>query len=191
MLETIMVLGGSSSGKSLFAEQLTRDMESLLNCEVFYLATGIVCDQEFAVKVERHQERRPGHWHTVEEPRRLAKILQDWKHQPSVVLVDGIGTWTTNLIYGEDWQEEQPWSSEREHACLQEVQAFIETWSHLSGAIILVADEVGMGIVPEYPQARIFRDLNGKINQMLAARAGQVYFVTAGIARRIKGGEAL
>lgn len=185
MLETIMVLGGSSSGKSQFAEQLAREMESFYNCDVFYLATGVVCDEEFAARVERHQERRPGHWHTVEEPRRLAKTLQDWKHQPSIVLVDGIGTWTTNLIYGEDGQ--QPWSAQREQACLQEVQAFIKTWPYLSGAIIIVADEVGMGIVPEYPESRIFRDLNGKINQLLAAQAEQVYFVTAGIASRIKG----
>jgi adenosylcobinamide kinase/adenosylcobinamide-phosphate guanylyltransferase len=190
MLESIMVLGGGSSGKSVFAEDLAREMESFYNCDVFYLATGIGCDQEFAARIKKHQQRRPGHWHTVEEPRRLARALRNWKHQPSVVLVDCIGTWTANLIYGEDWQESRPWSAEREEACLQEARDFIAAWSGLSGALILVADEVGMGIVPEYPDARIFRDLNGRINQMLAAAAEQVYFVTAGIANRIKGGGA-
>ncbi len=105
-------------------------------------------------------------------------------------MVDSIGTWVTNLIYGEDGQEERPWSAEREEACLQEVRGFISTWSELSGGLIMVADEVGLGIVPEYPEARLFRDMNGRINQMLAEAADRVYFVMAGIACCIKGGTA-
>ena len=109
MLETIMVIGGSSSGKSAFAEELARELESFYNCDVFYLATGISCDPEFAQRIQKHQERRPNHWHTVEEPRCLDEVLQNWSHQPSVILVDGIGTWVTNLIYDEDWQPGSTW----------------------------------------------------------------------------------
>lgn len=187
MLETILVLGGSSSGKSQFAEELARERESLYNCDVFYLATGVVCDEEFAARVKGHQKRRPERWHTVEEPLRPAAAVRGLEQRPVVVLLDGIGTWTANLIYAEDGR--QPWSEEREQACLEEVRAFIETWADLSGAVIMVADEVGMGIVPEYPEARLFRDLNGRINQLLASSAEQVYFVTSGIASRIKGEE--
>lgn len=190
MLETIMVLGGSSSGKSAFAEELAGELESFYNCDVFYLATGISCDREFEARIQKHRERRPGHWHTVEEPRRLAEVMGHWKHRPSVILVDGIGTWVTNLIYAEDWREGLAWSEQREQACLEQVRDFIAAWPHLQGALVLVADEVGMGIVPEYPDARVFRDLNGRFNQMLAAACDQVYFVIAGIARRIKGGDA-
>jgi adenosylcobinamide kinase/adenosylcobinamide-phosphate guanylyltransferase len=190
MLETIMVLGGSSSGKSAFAEEVAREMESFYNCDVFYLATGIGCDTEFKERIKKHQDRRPEHWHTVEEPCGLAEALQNWRHHPSIILVDSIGTWVTNLIYAGDWQPETLWSPQHEQACLDQVINFINIWPQLSGALIMVADEVGMGIVPEYPDARVFRDLNGRFNQMLAAASNQVYFVVAGIARRLKGGGA-
>ncbi len=188
MLESIVVLGGSSSGKSQFAEQLTREMELLHKCAVFYLATGVVCDQEFATRVKRHQDRRPQHWHTIEEPRYLAQAIKGLQPKPAIVLLDGVGTWVANFLYGEKASESP--SARLERACIEELQVFISSWSGLSGALIMVADEVGMGLVPEYPQARRFRDLNGQVNQLLAARARQVYFVTAGLASRIKGGSS-
>lgn len=186
MLKTIMVLGGSSSGKSQFAEELAREMESLYECPVVYLATGVICDEEFARRVENHRERRPQHWRTIEEPCQLGQALQGLKVSPGVVLLDGVGTWVANLIYNGSGPQNR-WSAAREESCFEEVRAFIRAWSALSGGIIMVADEVGMGLVPEYPEARLYRDLNGKINQILAAHAEQVYFVTAGIASLIKG----
>lgn len=187
MPDVYMVLGGSSSGKSGFAEKLAQELQEEYNCDVFYLATGVITDEEFAARVERHRLRRPQQWHTIEESRSLAGVIEKWHHHPAVLLVDCIGTWTANLMYSGEW-DSQDWGMEREADCLREVEAFIRAWDGFSGAIILVADEVGQGIVPEYPQARAFRDLNGKINQMIAARASHVYLVTAGIVTRIKGG---
>jgi adenosylcobinamide kinase/adenosylcobinamide-phosphate guanylyltransferase len=186
MNETIMVLGGSSSGKSTYAETLTKELACKYSAPVYYLATGTIWDDEFARKVEKHRQRRPSSWQTIEEAHDLAGVLKNIKGNFSVILLDGVGTWLSNLMY-QRGAENFTWDKELEASCLQSVQDFINCWEELDASIIMVADEVGMEIVSEYYQARVFRDLNGQVNQMLARNASAVYFVVAGIPVCLKG----
>lgn len=185
MAKVIMVVGGSRSGKSAFAEQMAANLAFDYKQEVYYIATGTICDDDFAQRVRKHQERRPSSWHTIEEPYVLDIILTKHIDKPGIYLIDGIGTWITNLMY-EDNLAHFNWGNQEESAFFQKLDSFIRSWKSMQGTIILIADEVGMGIVPENAQARIFRDLNGWANQRLAQEAQEVHHLVCGIGLRIK-----
>jgi adenosylcobinamide kinase / adenosylcobinamide-phosphate guanylyltransferase len=190
MAEAIMVLGGSSSGKSSYAENLARKMQEKYDCQVYYLATGTIWDEEFASRVEKHRQRRPDDWQTVEEPCDLAGVFNIIEDHFAIVMVDGVGTWLSNMMCRQSGENFE-WNEAKEKSSLHAVLNFIDHWDRFNGIIIMVADEVGMEIVPEYYQARIFRDLNGQVNQILARKSSRVYFVAAGIPICLKGGDQL
>lgn len=185
MANIIMVVGGSRSGKSYFAEQTAGELAIQSGRKVFYLATATIWDSEFAERVEKHRQSRPADWSTVEEPCDIDRALLEKSDKTGIVLVDGIGTWVTNLMYRDNWPEFK-WNSIREEAFYHKVGSFIEACRLYQGSIILVADEAGMGIVPDNEQGRIFRDLNGWANQHLAQEAGEVYLMTCGIPLQVK-----
>ncbi|HWP95276.1 MAG TPA: bifunctional adenosylcobinamide kinase/adenosylcobinamide-phosphate guanylyltransferase [Syntrophomonadaceae bacterium] len=187
MADVFMVLGGSSSRKSAYAEELTRVLAARHSWPVYYLATGTIWDEEFARRVERHRQRRPSNWQTIEEAYDLAGVLCSRQDHSAVYLVDGIGTWLTNLMF-ETGEADFYWDGEREKQCQARLQEFIEAGAQIPGAIILVADEAGTDIMPENQQARVFQDLNGRVNQVLAQAAVYLYWVVAGIPLCLKGG---
>ena len=182
--EVIILVGGSSSGKSQLAENMTADLACQNHLEVYYIATGTIWDQEFARRVEKHRLRRPAHWHTFEEPLDLNRSLQKIKDKKSVIMVDGIGTWIANHMY----QEEGTfyWDDQQAQVLKNQTSRFIQAWEAMEGHLLIVADEVGMDVVPENAQARLFRDINGQINQQLAQAADRVYLVVCGLPVRIK-----
>jgi adenosylcobinamide kinase/adenosylcobinamide-phosphate guanylyltransferase len=188
MAEAVMILGGSGSGKSAYAEEMAAFLEQELGLGVCYLATGTIADEEFARRVALHRQRRPASWRTVEEGLDLAGALRGLGQGPLICLVDGIGTWVSNLLLQNADEEDWTWDAGQENQFLQRLQEFIEAWAGMEGVLILVADEAGMGVVPEYALGRAFRDLNGKANQMLAQAADTVYFVAAGLPLCLKGG---
>lgn len=187
MAQVIMVLGGSSSGKSAYAEKLTREMEARQSWPVHYLATGTIWDDEFARRVELHRQRRPASWDTIEEPYDLAGVLRSHQNHPAIYLVDGIGTWVANLLF-EEGESDWAWDDEKEKKCLLRLQDFIKTGARVTGAVIMVADETGSDMIPENQQARVFQKLNGLVNQVLAAAADSVYWMTSGLPLPLKGG---
>lgn len=182
-----MVLGGSSSGKSQYAENIVYSMEKKLGFPVYYLATARVIDEEFAERVKRHRQRRPSTWITVEEQLDLAGILRNPGHKPVIILVDGIGTWLSNLILN-SLESEGLWDARMKDRCLRIVQDFIDSWQEIDGIVVMVADEVGWDLTPEYELGRIFMDLNGLANQILGRAARAMYFLTSGIPLCMKGG---
>lgn len=186
MNEIIMVVGGSSSGKSAFAEKKARELSQAGKIQVIYLATATIWDEEFARRVQKHRDRRPSTWKTIEEPYDLHLQLQRARKEPVVFLIDGIGTWVTNLMY-RDKQPPFHWNEQAQRYFDEQLQYFIASMEDINGTIILVADEVGMAIVPASPEGRIFRDLNGQTNQILAERADRVYLLSCGIPLQIKG----
>ncbi len=185
MAEIFMVVGGSRSGKSSLAEKLAEDYEKELGYPVIYIATGTIWDEEFAARVEKHRLRRPASWQTIEEPCDLTRVFNEHIDQPQIYLLDSLGTWVTNIMYRENVINFS-WDEEKEQGFLSQLELLAESLEKVRGMVILVADEVGMDVIPASQEGRIFRDLNGIANQQIAAKAGQVYIVVCGIELRIK-----
>ncbi len=164
-----LVLGGARSGKSRHAEALVTSRPPPWR----YVATAQALDAEMAERIALHRERRDKGWETHEAPLALAECIARLGVQPAPILVDCLTLWLTNLMLGEH--------------DLAAAAAGLE--AALEGAvapIVLVANEVGLGIVPENALARRFRDEAGRLNQRLAARATQVIFMVAGLPVRVK-----
>ncbi len=167
----VLILGGARSGKSAFAESLLRDAQQ----ERTYLATATATDEEMAARIARHRQDRDDHWLTVEEPLAIVDALRRETDEGRAVLVDCLTLWLSNLfMQGHDIAQE----AERLAAFLQEAPR----------QIVLVSNEIGLGLVPETKLGRDFRDAQGRLNQAVAAAARSVIFVAAGLPLYLKGG---
>jgi adenosylcobinamide kinase / adenosylcobinamide-phosphate guanylyltransferase len=166
-----LILGGARSGKSALA--LRRAAES--GRSVIWVATAQAFDDEMRERIARHQAERPAHWQTVEEPLHLAAALRRVAGAEFCIVVDCLTLWLTNLMLADD--QTLP---EREAAALH------TALPNLPGRLILVANEVGLGIVPENALARRFRDEAGRLNQSLVALSDRVTFVAAGLPLELK-----
>jgi adenosylcobinamide kinase/adenosylcobinamide-phosphate guanylyltransferase len=173
MSRTILVLGGTRSGKSGLAESLTDAFGSPL-C---YLATAAAGDDEMAQRIARHRSRRGDKWQTLEEPLDLASVITRHDGQYAAMLIDCVTLWLTNLLLTHDDPE----------LAIARVKELTGLFPELKTPLIFVSSEVGMGIVPENRLARTFRDLAGEANQMLAQAADEVHLSIAGIPLKIKG----
>jgi adenosylcobinamide kinase/adenosylcobinamide-phosphate guanylyltransferase len=177
MAHTIIITGGARSGKSVCAENRAREFGGAL-C---YLATAQTRDDEMDERVRRHRERRGAEWTTVEEPIHLSQALARSDGQFQVILVDCLTLWISNLLFtyeesGEDVEE-----------CInQDLHRLRSTLRTMTTPVILVTNEVGMGIVPDNRLARLFRDLAGTVNRNLAEGADEVHMVISGIPLKLK-----
>lgn len=172
MSRTIFITGGARSGKSRLAETLAEGFGPPL-C---YIATCESRDNEMAERIALHRARRGDAWQTVEEPLRLAEALKEADGRCRAVLVDCVTLWLTNLLL----------ASEDADAALDQVHALAGLLPELTTPLLLVSNEVGMGIVPDNALARSFRDLAGRANQILAAAADEVYVTFSGMPLRLK-----
>lgn len=178
MAEIILISGGARSGKSRHAQTLA---EARPGARLF-IATSPVIDGEMQQRIERHQADRGGrNWRTVEEALRPMDILAGSTPE-EVVLLDCLTLWISNLLFE---AEEPELFSEDQIADL--AGELVAAARQRQGVVIIVTNEVGLGIVPENPLARRFRDLVGRCNQIVAAGADRVDLVTCGIALKIKG----
>jgi adenosylcobinamide kinase/adenosylcobinamide-phosphate guanylyltransferase len=169
----IFITGGARSGKSRFAEELSRQFAGAKA----YLATAQGLDEEMADRIRRHRENRPADWQTLEEPLKVADCILKEGNRFDLILLDCLTLWISNLLMA-GWSEAK---------ILGEGNRLLEVSRRAKCSLILVGNEVGMGIVPENAQARLFRDLSGFIQQKAAREADEVYFMVSGIAQRIKG----
>jgi adenosylcobinamide kinase/adenosylcobinamide-phosphate guanylyltransferase len=179
-----LILGGARSGKSALAERLARESGR----DVIYIATSRTGDGEMSARIRQHRARRPAHWHTVEEPLLLADAIGRACTAQSVVLVDCLTLWLTNLML--EGASEAPAIGEFALPPVFDAQrdallALLD--AGLPGELLLVSNEVGMGIVPMGALARRFADEAGRLNQAVAARAGRVILVAAGLPLTLKG----
>ncbi len=177
------VLGGARSGKSTQAEKLAQSA----GARVLYLATAEIRDAEMERRVAMHQSRRPAEWDTLNAPLQCAAALsaQLEKHSYDAVLLDCLSLLTSNVLLTlpEDSSEAAGWAA---------VQAELEPLIQLISEVptlnwIVVSNEVGQGIVPAYPLGRLYRDVLGRANQYLAACAGSVLYMVAGLPMKLKG----
>lgn len=168
----ILVLGGARAGKSTFALRLAEDHAG--EDTVTFIATAEALDDEMARRIARHREERPPHWVTIEEPYDLDRALIH-ALDSRVVLIDCLSLFVSNwLLRGED--------SKLESTC----QSFLATVRSQTQTLICVSNEVGLGLVPDNPLGRIFRDLLGRVNQQFAEAADEVYLLVAGLPLRLK-----
>jgi len=176
----ILVLGGSRSGKSEFAEKIA----ARLGERVVYVATAAVLDDEMKERVRLHRIRRPQLWETVEEEKDILSVLKKGC-QGDVFILDCVTVWLANLLLDKNVPGREVNSAKKEDYILEQAVKLadtVETGLHL----IAVSNEVGQGLVPETSLGRAFRDLAGKANQVFAARAEQVFLTVAGIPVEIK-----
>ena len=165
-----LVLGGARSGKSLYAEKLAQN--SGLN--VSYIATAQIYDDEFKSRVQHHKERRPKEWTLVEEAHYLANMLNKIATPNECLIVDCLTLWLAQWICQDcNPPKDSSWQAER--------AALLTSLTTLQGKIILVSNEVGMGIVPLGEINRQFQDEQGRLNQAVAEIADEVIFVSAGL----------
>jgi len=177
MARTIFITGGARSGKSSCAEKMALAFGSPLG----YLATAQTLDSEMDERVRRHRERRGGEWNTIEEPFHLSQALARCDGQYNAILVDCVTLWLSNLLF--KYEDAAELIEERIHEDLQRLKS---TLQGMVTPVILVSNEVGMGIVPDNRLARMFRDIAGTTNQILAASADEVHVVISGIPLRLK-----
>jgi adenosyl cobinamide kinase/adenosyl cobinamide phosphate guanylyltransferase len=167
-----LVLGGARSGKSRYAEGLIAALPAPWQSHWTYVATAESGDEEMAERIATHRGRRGPKWQTIEAPRDLAGALKSSRKTP--VLVDCLTLWLSNLMLAEA-------DIEAEVAHLEAALAAATV------PVVLVSNEVGYGIVPDYPLGRRFRDQQGILNQKIAARADRVVLVVAGLPLAVKG----
>jgi adenosylcobinamide kinase/adenosylcobinamide-phosphate guanylyltransferase len=161
-----LILGGQRSGKSAYAESLIGESRKAI-----YLATGQAIDLEMSARITAHRARRGNNWSTLEESLDLAGALKGIS-QP--VLIDSMAMWVANLLLaGRDVEPE--------------TLGLVQALESIKSEVVIVSDEVGLGIIPENPLARTFIDALGLANQKIAARAERVVIITAGLAQVLKG----
>ena len=186
MSKLILVTGGARSGKSTYAEKIAVNSEE----KVLYIATSIPFDEEMKERVKKHKERRSEHWGTYEGYKLLKNIVNEEAKAYPVLLLDCVTILVSNLLYDEIGEEIESFSEEKLNAIeamiLKEIKEFLDAIEKTSKTLIMVTNEVGFGIVPEYKLARVFRDISGRVNQYIASRAQEVTLVVCGIPVKVK-----
>lgn len=165
----VLVLGGARSGKSRFA----LDRASSLGPPFVFVATAEERDPEMAARIARHREDRAGDWRTIEEPTRIDDVLRI--EGSGVVLIDCLTLWLANVMESADPD------------ITGAIDDLVASFANRKAAVVVVSNEVGLGIVPENALAREFRDMAGIMNRQVAEIATELYMVVAGQPLRIKG----
>ena len=180
MARLVLVTGGCRSGKSRYAQQLAESMPG----RRAYVATCPVEDDEMRRRAEAHRRDRAGRgWETIEEPLNLSATLAGADHD--VVLIDCLTLWVSNLMF----HGEQTRADLGESDIETQAKGLIESCHNRSGTVVMVTNEVGMGIVPDNALARRYRDLIGRLNQTIASEADDVTLVSCGLPVHLKGSQ--
>lgn len=167
-MSLMLILGGARSGKSSFALSLAKDKKS-----VVFVATALPLDEEMKERIERHKKERPPHWKIIEEPVSLLSAIKDLNGE--IIILDCLTMWVSNLL--ERYEDEE---------IIKMAEEVAKYSKDFNGEVIAISNEVGLGIVPEYPLGRRYRDLLGKVNQVFARYANKVFFMIAGIPLEVK-----
>lgn len=167
-----LILGGVRSGKSRYAEELATSAGGA----VCVIVTATAGDAEMAARIAAHRARRPTSWRVLEEPLALGSALREVSGPRAVVIVDCLTLWLTNLLEQAD-----------EAVVQRESEALLGALQSAEGAVILVSNEVGAGIVPVNPLARRFIDATGVLHQRVAAECERVVWMVAGLPLVVKG----
>lgn len=175
-----LVIGGARSGKSTFAESLLKN-----ESEVCYIATACITDEEMEHRVKKHREQRPKVWRTYEE----TCLISNCTGSEKKYLLDDVTNMISNFMYENthNLEDINPDIIEKiETDVISELTKLIKFIKQSDSQLIMVSNEVGLSIVPENKLARIFRDIQGRVNSFLAKESDEVYFMVAGLEVKIK-----
>jgi adenosylcobinamide kinase/adenosylcobinamide-phosphate guanylyltransferase len=170
----IFITGGARSGKSDFAQKLAEQRKG----PRLYLATAQALDDEMKCRIQNHRLKRGDRWDTLEEPVQIGRVLLSVKDNYETILLDCLTLWISNILCQ---------GPEGEAMQSNVTEIFLKGLESFSKTLIVVSNEVGMGIVPDNPLARIYRDQLGYVNQRVGKRADEVYLLVSGIPVKIKG----
>jgi len=178
-----LIIGGARSGKSFFAQQLALK----LGKGVLFVATAEAGDEEMRQRIEEHQRVRPAAWRTLEATAHVGSQIEQKVGSAQVVIVDCLTLLVSNIFnqYGSPTGERID-SSLIEEKLTAEINELVECISKIDAIFIMVTNEVGLGLVPANRVGRLYRDLLGKVNQILAHQAAEVYLMVAGLAVLVK-----
>lgn len=184
MSKVIMVTGGSRSGKSVIAEQKAKEYGKR---SVLYLATAIPIDEDMKERIRLHQERRDSEWGTYEGYRDLGEVVKST--EKNTILLDCVTVMITNILCEEDRDFDKLSASDiekLESEIIKELSNLVKAIRDEDKTLIIVSNEVGMSVVPSYRLGRIFSDISGKANQVLASLSDEVYVAISGLPLRLK-----
>ena len=170
-----LIIGGVRAGKSSYAQELAAK-----GGRVLFVATAEAGDREMAARIKAHRENRPANWTTLEEPIELVAALTPLLHHYDTVLLDCLTLWVSNLLL-----RDQDAESARKDI-LARTQQLLELCQSGDKSWIIVSNEVGLGVVPPTELGRIYADELGRVNQLVAAEANEVYFMAAGLPLEMK-----
>ena len=167
------IVGGARSGKSTYALGLAEKSKN-----VAFIATCAYADSdpEMVRRIELHKKERPSHWETFEGSKNIASLLNEIGSRFDVVLVDCLTLFISGMLVG----------TVEEGVIENQAQEMIHAVKKIKAGVIVVSNEVGLGVVPEYPLGRQFRDLSGRINQLMAREADEVFFMVSGLPLKVK-----
>ncbi len=184
-MNIVLITGGARSGKSRHAEGLATEFAGE-GGRVTYLATAVPGDAEMERRIAHHRARRPAAWETLEVPPHTDEGLLG-RASHSIILLDCLTLLLTRAIFRTGAGAEELTENQVELRAREAVDALLDESRRLPGTLLVVTNEVGMGIVPEHPLGRWFRDAQGRANQRVAAAAAQVVFMVSGIPWIVKG----
>ena len=167
-----LILGGARSRKSTYALKLAKRYK-----KVAFIATCQGLDKEMRERIRLHKEARPKDWETFEEPKDLAKLSAKINSGFDCILIDCLTLLVSNLIL----------SGNKKKLIFKKIEELLLVLNKGKARIILVSNEVGLGLVPAKKLGREFRDIAGKVNQLVAEKSGEVFFMVSGLALKIKG----
>ena len=187
MGKCILITGGARSGKSSFSEELAKTYGD----KVLYIATAIPFDEEMKERIKRHKERRPKSWTTIEDYKNISGIINNGKDKYQCILLDCITVMLTNLLleyfdYNTDSLTIKDYD-EVEKYLIGKIHKMTDSIENTNIDTIMVTNEVGWGIVPENLISRAYRDICGRVNQILGRKANEVYLVVSGVPVKVKG----
>jgi len=176
----IFITGGARSGKSNFAEKIAMSSGK----SVAYIATAQPLDKEMAFRIKKHKEKRLNTWETYEEPIKIRELVSRLDLEKEVILIDCLTLFTSNLLLREEDKVED---SKCQEEILLEIKKLAEISYKITAQVIIVSNEVGMGLVPDNPLGRVYRDILGRANSIIADKADGVFMMVSGIPLKIKG----
>jgi len=171
MAKITFILGGARSGKSTFALELAKEYK-----DVAFIATCQGRDLEMRKRIKTHQLSRPKHWQTFEEPKEVIRALEKINSRCPCIVIDCLTLLVSNLIL----------SGASHDSIVEEIKHVFKRLNTFKSRVIIVSNEVGLGIVPRTKLGRDFRDIAGRVNQLTAANADEVFFLVSGIPAKIK-----
>ncbi|MEF9951386.1 MAG: bifunctional adenosylcobinamide kinase/adenosylcobinamide-phosphate guanylyltransferase [Clostridium sp.] len=177
----ILVTGGARSGKSSYGESLIKEYNNCL-----YIATSIPFDEEMKERVKRHRLDRPSHWDTLEAYKDFDVLLKDKINDYQGIIVDCITIMISNILLENCKNMTHEEFEDAEKIAIEEVDKLLNILEDFQGRAVIVTNEVGFGVVPESRLGRYFRDIAGRVNQLIAKRANEVYLVVSSIPVAIK-----